>query len=343
MKSDRNATLAMVAKIAGVSSPTVSKVLNGRDDVAEATRIRVQYALDSVGYESPVQRRIRAEGPPLVDFVCEGLSSAYAIEVLRGVVDHAATENIEIVLSQATPAMLRETDHEEWAARLIHTGRKGLILVTSEMSADQVLSFQRRGIPVVVIDPRSPIKDGVVSIGATNWAGGKLATDHLLDLGHTKIAYIGGPESAECHVARLHGYLAALRGRGIEPVPDYETGGSFQPVTGVEGLAAFAELADPPTAIFASSDTIALGVIEEARRRGINVPQDLSLVGFDGTYLSEQSMPRLTTVSQPLQDMGRTALRSVLRLMAGDTLESDHVELATKLIIRDSSATPRQP
>lgn len=135
--------------------------------------------------------------------------------------------------------------------------------------------------------------------------------------------------------------MAALRSNGIEIRPEYITGGGFKSDYGVTGLASFAALDDPPTAIFASSDSIAVGVIEEARRRGISIPGDLSLVGFDGTYLSRQTMPKLTTVAQPLGDMGRAALRSVLRLMAGDTLESHHVELATKLIVRDSTTAPR--
>ncbi len=99
-------------------------------------------------------------------------------------------------------------------------------------------------------------------------------------------------------------------------------------------------LADPPTAIFAGNDAIALGVLDEARLQGIHVPEQLSLVGFDGTDITEQSVPRLTSVAQPLQEMGRTALRSILRLANGETLESTHVELATQLVVRDSTAAP---
>jgi LacI family transcriptional regulator len=165
--------LADVAALAGVSAPTVSKVINGRDDVADATRARVREALGKLGYESPAQRRSRSAGPALVDLVFHGLHSSYSLEVMAGIVECAAEEGVEIVLSGVKPAKLRTVDHVQWSQRLAESGRKGLILVTSEVTAGQLASFRRRNIPVVVIDPLSPPSAGYVSIGATNWAGGQ--------------------------------------------------------------------------------------------------------------------------------------------------------------------------
>lgn len=332
--------LADVAALAGVSAPTVSKVINGRDDVAEATRVRVQKALVKLGYESPMQRRVRSGGPVLVDLVFDGLDSSYSLEVMSGIVACAAEEGVEVVLSSVTPDKLKNTDHEQWSQRLSDAGRKGLILVTSEITPGQLESFRRRSIPVVVIDPLNPPRSGFVSVGATNWAGGKEAAEYLIALGHTKIAFLGGPEAAECSVARLHGYLAALRANNIPANPDYIVSGQFQRYFGVAGARRLFALVDRPTAIFAGNDAIALGVLDEARSQGISVPGDLSLVGFDGTDITEQSVPRLTSVAQPLQEMGRTALRSILRLANGEALESTHVELATQLVVRDSTAAP---
>ena len=332
--------LADVAALAGVSAPTVSKVINGRDDVAEPTRVRVQKALVKLGYESPMQRRVRSAGPVLVDLVFDGLDSSYSLEVMSGIVACAAEEGVEVVLSSVTPDKLKNTDHEQWSQRLFDAGRKGLILVTSEITPVQLESFRRRNIPVVVIDPLNPPRSGFVSVGATNWAGGKEAAEHLIALGHTKIAFLGGPEAAECSVARLHGYLAALRANNIPANPDYIVSGQFQRYFGVAGARRLFALADRPTAIFAGNDAIALGILDEARAQGISVPGDLSLVGFDGTDITEQSVPRLTSVAQPLQEMGRTALRSILRLANGEALESTHVELATQLVVRDSTAAP---
>jgi LacI family transcriptional regulator len=333
--------LADVAALAGVSTPTVSKVINGRDDVADATRVRVQKALAKLGYESPMQRRVRSTGPALVDLVFDGLNSSYSLEVMTGIVGCAAEENAEVVLSSVTPDKLQNTNHEQWSQRLSDAGRKGLILVTSEVTTGQLESFRRRKIPVVVIDPLNPPGSGFVSVGATNWAGGKAAAEHLISLGHRKVAFLGGPEAAECSVARLHGYLAALRANSIPANPHYILAGQFRREFGVTGARQLFALTDRPTAIFAGSDSIALGVLDEARRQGIRVPEQLSLVGFDGTDITEQSVPRLTSVAQPLQEMGRTALRSVLRLANGETLESTHVELATELVVRDSTAPPQ--
>ena len=331
--------LATVAELAGVSAPTVSKVINGRDDVAESTRVRVQAALDELGYRSPSQRRSRAAGPGMIDLVVGVNDGAYSMEVLRGILDYAVEVDVDVVVSSHTPNKLSRVDHEEWAERMKESGRTGVIFVTSEITSDQVRAFSHRGIAVVVIDPLNPPPPGgYVSVGATNWAGGKAATEHLLELGHERVAFFGGPSAAECSVARLHGYLAALRTRGIPARPEYIFDGSFNRESGVIATRRALDLAEPPTAIFAASDTIALGVLEVARERGVRVPEDLSLVGFDGTPLAEQTLPRLTSVAQPLQDMGRAALRGVLRLARGEQLDSAHTELATELVIRESTA-----
>lgn len=332
--------LATVAALAGVSAPTVSKVINGRDDVADGTRVRVQEALDKLGYESPVQRRARSAGPAMVDLVIDAVNNDYSLEVLTGILDYAAVAGVEVVLGNMTPVKLRGANHEEWAQRMAESGRKGLLLVTSEVTVAQLDAFRRRNIPVVIIDPLNPPSGGIVSVGATNWAGGKAATEHLLGLGHRRIAYLGGPMAAECSVARQHGYLAALMARGIPTQPEYMIVGAFSHEFGVAATRKLLALPEPPTAIFAGSDSTALGVLEEARRQGLRIPADLSLVGFDGTKLTEQTLPRLTSVAQPLKEMGRAALRSVLRLANGEVLESPHVELATELVVRDSTAAP---
>ncbi|MCP2030741.1 LacI family transcriptional regulator [Okibacterium sp. HSC-33S16] len=342
MKSSAKPVLATVAALAGVSTPTVSKVINGRDDVAESTRLRVQSALDELGYRSPAQRRSRLTGPAMVDLVIGVHDGAYSMEILHGILDYAANGEVDVVVSSHTPNKLARVDHEDWAQRMQESGRTGIIFVTSEVTSAQVLAFSRRGIAVMVIDPlNSPPSGDFASVGATNWAGGKAATEHLLALDHERIAFFGGPAAAECSVARLHGYLAALMSRGIAARSDYITDGAFTRESGAEATRRVLSLPEPPTAIFAASDTIALGVLEVARERGLRVPDDLSLVGFDGTPLAEQTLPRLTSVAQPLQEMGRAALRGVLRLSHGEQLDATHMELATELVVRDSTAQLR--
>ncbi|WP_284976569.1 substrate-binding domain-containing protein [Arthrobacter sp. efr-133-TYG-104] len=337
--SGTKATLATIAREAGVSAPTVSKVVNGRDDVAPKTRARVLAALEQVGYQSPVQRRSVADLTPVVEVVVDVLDSGYTIEVLAGILAFAASADVEILVSVTDPS--GRPSPERRAQRIADVGRAGMIVVTSAFSEAQLHAFRRRHIPVVVIDPLNPPSADVVSVGTTNWAGGKAATEHLLDLGHRRIAYIGGIEAAECNQARLHGYMAALMARGLPVEPRYiVSGGKFRRESGVAGFQQLLELEQRPTAIFAGSDSIALGVLSEAVRQGVSIPNDISLIGFDGTRQGEESVPPLSSVAQPLEEMGRAALRSVLRQARGEVLDSHRVELATQVVVRGSTAPP---
>lgn len=333
----RKPTLAAIARLTGVSTPTVSKVVNGREDVAAETRAKVLAALEEAGYQSPGQRRTTAR-TGVVEAAFDSINSNYASSVLDGILAQAASAGVEVVLSVTANVSSRSLDLERRAQRTVDEDRSGIIVVTSALTASHLAAFQRRRVPVVVIDPLNPPPSDVVSVGATNWAGGKAAAEHLLDLGHRRIAYLGGPDSAECNQARLHGYLSALMSRGVEVDPELIRNGRFRVEHGVEGLTALLALDERPTAIFAGSDSIAVGVLREARRRGIHVPEELSLVGFDGTALAEDSVPALTSVAQPLHDMGRTALRTLLRQARGEELDSHRVELATQLVVRESTA-----
>jgi LacI family transcriptional regulator len=334
-------TLAAVAREAGVSSPTVSKVINGREDVAAETRARVLAALELTGYQSPLQRRTAEGRTPTVEVVFDSLNSAYAVEVLNGVMEHAAAEDVQVMLNVTRQQSASRLSPERRAQRMLDEGRVGLIVVTSAFGEAQLDAFYRRHIPVVVIDPLNPPPGDVVSVGASNWAGGKSATAHLLELGHRRIAYLGGPAEAECSQARLHGYMAALMADGVAVNDEYVIPGVFRPEHGVRGLRKLLALEEHPTAIFAASDSIALGVFAEARRQRIRIPDDLSLVGFDGTFQAEEAVPALTSVAQPLQEMGRAALRFVLRQARGELLDSRRVELATHLVVRESTSPPR--
>lgn len=335
------ATLAAVALQAGVSTPTVSKVVNGREDVAPETRARILTALEQAGYQSPVQRRSATRTSTVIEVVVDVLTSAYTTEVLDGILHFAAAEDVEVLVSVTGPSTPTVQTAERRAQRMVDEGRAGMIVVTSAFSEAQMHAFRRRRIPVVVIDPLNPPPADVVSVGATNWAGGKAATEHLLELGHRRIAYIGGIERAECNQARLHGYMAALAAHGLAVDPQYiVSGGRFRRDSGVSGMKALLKLEKRPTAIFAGSDSIALGVLSEAAHCGLKVPGDISLVGFDGTIQGEESVPALTSVAQPLEEMGRAALRSLLRQARGEVLDSHRVELATHVIVRESTAAP---
>ena len=337
---DRRATLANVAASAGVSVATVSKVLNGRNDVAPATRALVQGLLHEHDY---VARRVRPAPSPTIELFFHGQLNAYHTEVLQGVVEAGADAGVAVVVSvrpRGEPGAGARRP-AAWARELAAAGSQAAIVVTSELADAELAALSRARLPVVVIDPLNLPRAEVTSVGSTNFAGGLAATRHLLELGHRQIAYLGGPAAAVCNQARMQGYRGAMEAAGV-PVPDgYARTGRFSYEHGIAGGAALLDLPQPPTAVFAGSDETAVGVIEAARGRDLRVPDDLSVVGFDDTPVARLAAPPLTTVRQPLREMGAVAVRTALRLAAGERAYSHHVELATELVVRQSTARSR--
>jgi LacI family transcriptional regulator len=328
--TDARPTLGSVAAAAGVSLATVSKVVNDKDDVAPATRERVRRLLEQHNYVPPGRRR--AAGPKLVDLVVRSLDSEWAMEIIRGVTG----SDLGVVVS----AMPDTPDSLRWAEGLVATGRSGVIVVTSEFTSAQKQVFQRSRLPCVVIDPVDLPDPDVPSVGATNWGGGLAATRHLIQLGHRRIAAIGGPPSLLCSRARLDGYRAALDSAGLPYDPSLVRDGTFHHAGGYEAATALLALDDRPTAVFAGSDEQAFGVVEAARQAGLSVPHDLSVVGFDDLPIARWASPPLTTVRQPLEEMGRIGAQMLQTLIDGRPLDAYHVELATKLVVRSSTQEP---
>jgi LacI family transcriptional regulator len=313
-------------------------VLNDHADVAEPTRKRVQQLLRDTAYQPPRRApgRLREHDDRLIEISFPEWQNAYETAVLDGLSAAAEAAGFEIVIGPRAHDNRVDIDPEQ----LRRSGRVGAIFVTVDATHPPIKALSATGFPVVVIDPVRVGGTRCVSIGATNFAGGVTATEHLLSLGHRRIAHAGGPATVECSQARVAGYHSALRQAGIT-VDDALTTHSLFTYEGGRGAAAqLLDRADRPTAIFAACDEIALGIIEEARRRSIRIPEDLSVVGFDDSFLASRSAPPLTTVAQPLIEMGRLAVRSLLELVAGDVASTRHLELATHLVVRDSTAPP---
>ena len=328
-------TLSDIAEEAGVSTATVSKVLNGRTDVASATRERVTALLKVHNYLAPGTRRARRSG--LVDLVIGGLDSPWALEILRGVEAECAERAVGTVVSRvheddATPP--------SWTSLTAAHHSDGVILVTSRITAQQRAQIQRAGVVLVVIDPVDLPDTDLVSVGATNWAGGLSAAEHLIAQGHRRIAVISGPREMLCSQARIDGYRTALERAGIEIDRSLIRNGDFLHEGGFAAARELLALPDRPTAIFAGSDLQAMGVYEAARQAGLAIPHDLSVVGFDDLPLCQWMSPPLTTVRQPLEEMGRIAARTLFQQLDGEPLVSPRIELATDLKIRLSTAPP---
>jgi LacI family transcriptional regulator len=340
---DGRATLATVAASAGVSVATVSKVLNGRNDVAPATRALIQSLLQQHAYtarRTPSDRRGGATAPIELRFA--GHLNAYSTEIMQGVLDAGSAAGVAVTVSQSTPGPRTAGAHRPatWARDLASAGRTAVIAVVNRLTAEDLHALSRARIPLVVVDPLDLPQADVTSVGSTNFAGGLAATQHLLSLGHRRIGYLGGPTAAACNQARMHGYRAAMEAAGV-PIPEgYVRTGRFRYQDGIAEGAVLLDLPQPPTAVFAGSDETAAGVIEAARARSLRIPEDISVVGFDDTQVAWFASPPLTTVRQPLREMGATALRTALRLANGEKLDSHHVELATALIVRRSTAQP---
>jgi LacI family transcriptional regulator len=193
----------------------------------------------------------------------------------------------------------------------------------------------------VVIDPLSDPPPGVASVGTTNWAGAYEATTHLLELGHRRSALVTGPPHHLYSRARIAGYRSAMAAAGAEVVPELLRHGTYDRASGAEQVRALTRLPEPPTALFICSDHMAIGGYEALAGAGLRVPADVSVVGFDDLPEARWVSPALTTVRQPLKEMGGSALRTLVRLMNGEELESPRVELATTLVVRDSAAPLR--
>jgi LacI family transcriptional regulator len=333
----RRTTLTAIAAEAGVSLPTVSKVLNGRPDVAPATRARVERLLDKHHYARGGPRKHRRSG--LIDLVFNGLDSPWAVELLRGVEEWGTVHETGVAVSSVRHGNARPAS---WTSTVASHDTDGVILVTSELTGRQLEQLRTEGIPLVVVDPVNPPPADLPSVGATNWAGGLAASEHLLALGHRRIGAIAGPGDYLCSRARIDGYRSALEQAGVRFDPALVRHGDFYHEGGFARGGELLELSSPPTAIFAGSDQQAFGLYEAARQRGLRIPQDLSVVGFDDLPVSRWVSPPLTTVRQPLAEMGRAAAQMLGDLIEGNPLPSRRVELSTALIVRESTAAPAE-
>nr|MDT0658993.1 LacI family DNA-binding transcriptional regulator [Micromonospora sp. DSM 115978] len=330
-----SATIAIIAGEVGVSVTTVSKVLNGRSDVAPGTRARVEASLERHRYRRRASRP--KPGGAQLDLVFHEFNSAWAMEIIRGVELVAATAKVGVLLSQLGGVHRLQ---REWLDGVLTRRPLGVLLVLCNLTQSQRLRLQRQRIPVVVIDTDSATSASVPTVGSNNWNGGLLAARHLLDLGHRRIAIISGQEDVLCSRARLAGFRFAHDEAGVPVDPSLVRYGNFYVDAGYKHGLELLSRVDRPTAIFAGSDLQALGVLQAARRLGIEVPRDLSVVGYDDLPVAAWIGPALTTVNQPLQDMAGTATRMLLDLARGVDLPTSRVDLVTELVVRESTAPP---
>ncbi|MEU4623494.1 LacI family DNA-binding transcriptional regulator [Actinoplanes sp. NPDC023801] len=329
------ATIAVIAEDVGVSVTTVSKVLNGRSDVAPQTRARIEASLQRHGYRRRSRRLPAITGH--LDLVFHEFDTAWAMEVIRGVEAVTAPARVELVISQLGG---KHRPPQHWADDVLIRSPLGVLLVLCHPTESQRRLLLRQRIPFVVLDTDSATAASVPTVGSNNFNGGLLATRHLLELGHRRIAVISGPAEVLCARARVAGYRSAHDDTGTPIDPALVRYGAFTGHSGYEiGLELLAG-PDRPTAVFAGSDMQAMGVIRAARQLGLQVPSDVSIVGYDNVPMSAWAATPLTTVDQNLPDMGGTAARMLLDLARGVDVPMTRIDLVTELVIRETTAPP---
>jgi LacI family transcriptional regulator len=238
---------------------------------------------------------------------------------------------------------LHEHDREvSLLERLMRGTTDGAILMLPEESPEELRMLQRQGFPFVVVDPREPPPDGIACVSAMHASGAKQAIQHLLDLGHRRIGAIAGAPGWYATEERLIGFQAALAGAGMLLDPELVFYSDWRMPRGMEAAERLLSLPDPPTAIFGFNDNVAIGVLHVARRLGLSVPDDLSVIGFDDTELATTVTPQLTSVRQPLAELGRTGVSLLMRILERQRVDALRMELSTTLVVRETTAPPRR-
>jgi DNA-binding LacI/PurR family transcriptional regulator len=331
-------TLTSIAAEAGVSLSTVSKVLNGRTDVAPSTRERIAEQLRRHGYEPGYARGFGVVDLLLGAGTCTvtGEHSPWAEELISGTVFAAAEAGHSVVVTPvSTPG-----EFDRWLALAAVRGTHGALSVLHLPGSMELERLAQAGIPVVVVDPADEPGSEVRSVGTTNWQGGLTATRHIIELGHRRIAAIGGPASLWSSRARVDGYRAAMLEAGLPLEEIFIRRDHFSVDGGRRQAMQLLSTKDRPTAIVTSSDAQAFGVLQALGELRLRAPDDVSVVGFDDVPVANWATPALTTVRQPLAAMAATAFRMLSAGNGAAAAESHHVELATTLVIRDSTGAP---
>jgi LacI family transcriptional regulator len=330
----RRTTIRDVAARAGVSVATVSKVLNARYGVSASTVAHVQTVIDELGYQSSiVASSLRSHQTNVVGILVADLEP-FSTELLKGASRAVRDTSYELVVYSAGG---RAADRVGWERRYL--SRLGGTLIDGALLVTPTVVDAQVGIPVVAVDPHTG-DSGVPTVASDNLHGARLATEHLLELGHRRIGFIAGRPDLQSARLRQQGYELALAEAGLAFEPGLVAEGAFEQEPSHEAAIRLLCAADRPTAIFAANDLSAMGVLTAAAELGLDVPGDLSVVGFDNVPESVMSEPALTTIEQPIQLMGRRALEMLLALLAGSEV-AERVTLPTRLVQRRSTAAPR--
>jgi LacI family transcriptional regulator len=329
-------TMADVAKHAGVSTATVSHVLNRTRYVSEETRAHVLAAVNDLGYRPNRLARSLVRGEThTLGLIIPDQANPFFAELARGVEDTGFGRGYNVILCNSYGDLDKELRYQDV---LSQKQVDGILLVAAGASTEHVESLQAQGMPVVIVD-RDLADVAVDKVLTDNLKGGRLATKHLIELGHRRIGCIAGPSQVTPSSERVTGYRQVLEESGIAVDQNLILRGDFQPESGYQGARQLLARDDAPTAIFACNDLMAIGVISAAAQLGLDVPAHLSVVGFDNIRLSEFANPPLTTIVQPGHEQGVLAAELLLERMQQPDLPPRREVLDARLLVRRSTAS----
>ena len=328
-------TVRAIAAETGLSIATISRVLNGGGNVAADTRERVRQVVERLGDRAPEPRpRTPARVTRLPVFVrCPYLLTDYFGHIVTSVAETLALHGQGMLLD-AGDAVVESAVVRELPGRRDACG--AVLILPPEPHAD-LEALAAHGYPFVVVDPRTSVPRDMVSVSAAHFSGARAVTRHLIEFGHRRIGVVTGPPYWRTRDDRVGGHLAALAEAGVLGDQELILHGEPATETGVRAGGELLGMRPRPTAVVCFNDKVAVGVMEAAAARGLRVPEDLSVTGFDDIDVSRATTPRLTTVRQPLQEMGRTAVTMLMRQLDGHAHEALSMELETRLIVRGST------
>lgn len=304
-----------IAKAAGVSHPTVSRALGDSPLISAGTKARIQRLAREMGYSPDAQARSLVMGQTrTVGVVVTTIADPFIAQVVQGVEDAAQEHGYTVILCSSNSEPAREIS----AVETLRSKRvDGVIVTSSRVGALYLEHLERMGAPVVLVNNHNEQSGRYTfSVTVDNPHGGRLATEHLIRLGHRRIAYVTGPADHSDDLGRMAGYRQGLTAAGIPFDPALVVPGSGRARGGERALLALTAMDEPPTAVFCYNDMTAIGLLCAARRSGLSVPGDLAVVGFDDIPFASYVRPPLTTIAQPKVEMGRRAMEMALALMA---------------------------
>ena len=337
-KKTRSATIIDVAREANVSYSTVSRVLNDYPHIKADKRQRVLDAIDRLGYVANQMARTLAGGQArVVGLLVPDLMTEYTAQILLGIDEELAISGYDLMLHTTHHERTKET---EYTRTLTQGMTEGLLLLLPLNPDAYLQTLREQQFPYVVIDHQG-FDDFSSTVTAANYRGAFEAVNYLIGLGHKRIGFIAGTEATSSARERQEAYSAALAEVGISLDCALIAPGNFDQPGGFKAAQTLLDLAQPPTAIFAANDVSALGAIEAARSRHLRIPEDLSIVGFDDIPRALYSYPPLTTVRQPLTEIGRLATRLLLKHIKNPDQPTERIVLETEFVIRESCKPPR--